>query len=111
MFVVLSFMCQRFFSGVVSEQAEKSARAAWVNSKKGRDNLWSLVSGRMLQGKLSESRDVERIILCRHLLNLVHKDCLRRQGHDLDEEDQRILNGSWEAVQRNLDRPDNEDEV
>ncbi|KAF8427310.1 cohesin loading factor-domain-containing protein [Tirmania nivea] len=87
MFVVLSFMCQRFFSGVVSEQAEKSARAAWVNSKKGRDNLWSLVSGRMLQ------------------------DCLRRQGHDLDEEDQRILNGSWEAVQRNFDRPENEDGI
>lgn len=44
-------MCHRFFNGVVSEQAEKSARAAWINSKKGRDNLWTLVSGRMLQGK------------------------------------------------------------
>ena len=33
-FLVLSFMCNRFFNGVVSEQAEKSARAAYVNARK-----------------------------------------------------------------------------
>ena len=44
-------MCHRFFNGVVSEQAEKSARAAYLNSKKGKDNMWSLMSGRMLEGK------------------------------------------------------------
>lgn len=49
-FIVLSFMCHRFFNGVVSEQAEKSARAAYLNSKKGKDNMWSLMSGRMLEG-------------------------------------------------------------
>lgn len=50
-FVILAFMCKRFFSGVVSEQAEKSARAALQNANRGRDNLWSYVSGEMYAGE------------------------------------------------------------
>ncbi|RPB16123.1 hypothetical protein P167DRAFT_469987, partial [Morchella conica CCBAS932] len=46
-YIVLNFMCQRFFTGVVSEQAEKSARAALQNAMKGRDGLWSLMGGEM----------------------------------------------------------------
>jgi hypothetical protein len=44
-------MCDRFFKGVVSEQAEKSAKAAYQNAKKGRDSLWALMSGEMYAGK------------------------------------------------------------
>ena len=50
-FILLSFMCHRFFSGVVSEQAEKSARAALQNATRGRDSLWSLMGGEMFAGK------------------------------------------------------------
>lgn len=51
-FLVLSFMYSRFFAGVVSEQAEKSAKAAMQNAKKGRDSLWTLMGGEMVAGEL-----------------------------------------------------------
>lgn len=54
-FIVLSFMCHRFFSGVVSDQAEKSAKAALQNASRGRDSLWTLVAGEMYAGKLLPS--------------------------------------------------------
>lgn len=50
-YIVLSFMYHRFFAGVVSEQAEKSARAALQNAKKGRDDLWTLMAGEMYAGE------------------------------------------------------------
>lgn len=49
-FIVLNFMCSRFFAGVVSEQAEKSAKAALQNAMKGRDGLWTLMGGEMYAG-------------------------------------------------------------
>lgn len=80
-FIVLNFMCHRFFSGVVSEQAEKSAKAAWQNAKKGRDMLWTLMGGQM------------------------YADCLARKGNDLEESRQRAMNGEARvAVVRNLTR-------
>lgn len=51
-FIVLNFMCHRFFAGVVSEQAEKSAKAALQNAMKGRDSLWTLMGGEMYAGEL-----------------------------------------------------------
>lgn len=51
-FIVLNFMCHRFFAGVVSEQAEKSAKAALQNAMKGRDGLWTLMGGEMYAGKI-----------------------------------------------------------
>ncbi|KAL7266216.1 hypothetical protein RUND412_011247 [Rhizina undulata] len=67
-YVILSFMCHRFFTGVVSEQAEKSSRAALLNAKKGRDDLWTLMGGEM------------------------YADCLARKGSELDAERQREIN-------------------
>jgi hypothetical protein len=67
-FIVLNFMCHRFFAGVVSEQAEKSARAALQNAKKGRDTLWALMGGQM------------------------YADCLARKGHEVEEMRQRQIN-------------------
>lgn len=98
-FIVLSFMCHRFFNGVVSEQAEKSARAAYLNSKKGKDNMWSLMSGRMLEGNFHKKPD--RWL---RLLTWTSLDCLARQGHELDEEESRVLHASWEVVTQNLCR-------
>lgn len=67
-FIVLNFMCHRFFSGVVSEQAEKSAKAAWQNAKRGRDTLWTLMGGQM------------------------YADCLARKGNDLEAMRQQQMN-------------------
>lgn len=80
-FIILSFMCQRFFQGVVSEQAEKSARAALQNANKGRDNLWSYVAGEM------------------------YADCLARKGNVFEEQKQRQMNADNAAkVVQNLTR-------
>jgi len=80
-FIVLNFMCHRFFSGVVSEQAEKSAKAAWQNAKKGRDTLWTLMGGQM------------------------YADCLGRKGNDLEAMRQQQMNGETSLqVIKNLTR-------
>ncbi|KAG0129830.1 cohesin loading factor [Tuber indicum] len=80
-FILLSFMCHRFFSGVVSEQAEKSARAALQNATRGRDSLWSLMGGEMFA------------------------DCLARKGNEYEAMRQRDLNEEpRNAVVANLTR-------
>ena len=80
-FIVLNFMCHRFFAGVVSEQAEKSAKAAMQNAKKGRDTLWTYMGGQM------------------------YADCLARKGNDLEEARQRDMNEvARRQVVRNLTR-------
>lgn len=80
-FIVLNFMCHRFFAGVVSEQAEKSAKAAMQNAKKGRDTLWTYMGGQM------------------------YADCLARKGNDLEEARQRDMNEvARQQVVRNLTR-------
>jgi len=80
-FIVLNFMCSRFFSGVVSEQAEKSAKAAMQNAKKGRDTLWTLMGGQM------------------------YADCLERKGEEVDAMGQKESNLEVRAaVIRNLTR-------
>jgi hypothetical protein len=80
-FIVLNFMCHRFFSGVVSEQAEKSAKAAMQNAKKGRDTLWTFMGGQM------------------------YADCLGRKGNDHEEARQRGMNEiARKEVVRNLTR-------
>lgn len=40
--------------------------------------------------------------------NVGHKDCLARQGHELEDEDVRVLRANWEAVERNLGRAGDE---
>ena len=45
-------MFDRFFKGVVGEQAEKSARASQSMAKKGRDRLWLCVASGCLAGSL-----------------------------------------------------------
>ncbi|KAI5849558.1 cohesin loading factor [Morchella snyderi] len=80
-YIVLNFMCQRFFTGVVSEQAEKSARAALQNAMRGRDGLWSLMGGEM------------------------YADCLARKGNEFDAMRQRHVNEEMRsAVLANLTR-------
>ncbi|KAF8248864.1 hypothetical protein K440DRAFT_599777 [Wilcoxina mikolae CBS 423.85] len=80
-FIVLNFMCHRFFAGVVSEQAEKSAKAAMQNAKKGRDTLWTYMGGQM------------------------YADCLGRKGNDIEESRQRQMNEvAKKEVVRNLTR-------
>jgi hypothetical protein len=80
-FIVLNFMCHRFFNGVVSEQAEKSAKAAMQNAKKGRDTLWTLMGGQM------------------------YADCLARKGNEIEEIRQRQMNEDARVqVIRNLTR-------
>jgi hypothetical protein len=80
-FIVLNFMCHRFFNGVVSEQAEKSAKAAMQNAKKGRDTLWTLMGGQM------------------------YADCLARKGNEVEESKQRQMNEDARVqVIRNLTR-------
>jgi deoxyxylulose-5-phosphate synthase len=59
--LVLNFMCWKFFTGVVSEQAEKSARASQVLARKIQDALWISVADGVLaetletQGKWAEA--------------------------------------------------------
>ncbi|KAA8913163.1 cohesin loading factor [Sphaerosporella brunnea] len=80
-FIVLNFMCHRFFNGVISEQAEKSAKAAMQNAKKGRDTLWTLMGGQM------------------------YADCLARKGNEIEEVRQRQMNEDARVqVVRNLVR-------
>ncbi|CCX09270.1 Similar to MAU2 chromatid cohesion factor homolog; acc. no. O94459 [Pyronema omphalodes CBS 100304] len=58
-YIILNFMSHRFFSGVVSEQAEKSSKAAMQNARRGRDNLWTLMGGEMYADCLSRKGDHE----------------------------------------------------
>lgn len=80
-YIILSFMCHRFFAGVVSEQAEKSAKAALQNAKRGRDSLWTLMGGEM------------------------YADCLERKGNELEARKQREMNEeSRRSVVQNMRR-------
>lgn len=60
--ITLSVMCSRFFSGVVGDQAEKSAKAASVQAMKSGNVLWMSVADGMLaqcyevQGKKVEAQ-------------------------------------------------------
>ena len=64
--ITLNLMGWNFFKGVVSEQAEKSARASLNLAKKGRDTLWMGVANGVLaetlerQGKREEADVVRR---------------------------------------------------
>jgi hypothetical protein len=49
-FICLAFMSHRFFANIVSEQAEKATKAAYINAKKCQDSLWQNVAGEMLAG-------------------------------------------------------------
>ena len=53
MCMVLNIMSWKFFSGVIGEQADKSARASLTLAKKGGDSLWSCVAN----GVLAETLD------------------------------------------------------
>jgi hypothetical protein len=59
---ILNVMCSKFFTGVVGEQAEKSARAAAVQAQKTGSLLWMSVGTGMLakclevQGKVMEAQ-------------------------------------------------------
>ncbi|RDL35012.1 Uncharacterized protein BP5553_06943 [Venustampulla echinocandica] len=60
--ITLNVMCSRFFSNVVGDQAEKSAKAASVQAQKSGSALWRSVADGMLarcyevQGKESEAQ-------------------------------------------------------
>ncbi|KAE8446148.1 hypothetical protein EG329_012521 [Mollisiaceae sp. DMI_Dod_QoI] len=60
--ITLNVMCSRFFSGVVGDQAEKSAKAASVQAQKSGNVLWMSVADGMLaqcyevQGKKAEAQ-------------------------------------------------------
>ncbi|KAH8600934.1 cohesin loading factor [Bisporella sp. PMI_857] len=64
--ITLSVMCSRFFVSVVGEQAEKSAMAAWVQTKKAGNPLWTSVAGGLLarclelNGKPAEASETLR---------------------------------------------------
>ncbi|KAI9718928.1 MAG: hypothetical protein M1812_003812 [Candelaria pacifica] len=59
--ITLNFMSWKFFRGVISEQAEKSAKAATTLARKGHDSLWTSVADGMLantlevQGRFAEA--------------------------------------------------------
>lgn len=61
---ILNVMCSKFFTGVVGEQAEKSAKAAAVQAQKSGSLLWMSVGTGMLakclevQGKMAEAQPV-----------------------------------------------------
>lgn len=60
--ITLNVMCSRFFSNVVGDQAEKSAKAASMHAQKSGSALWRSVADGMLarcyevQGKKSEAQ-------------------------------------------------------
>ncbi|KAI9808690.1 MAG: hypothetical protein M1825_003842 [Sarcosagium campestre] len=60
--IILHFVSWKFFTGVVSPQAEKSVRAAWQLAKRGDNDLWvSVAEGMMadtleVQGKTAEAQ-------------------------------------------------------
>jgi hypothetical protein len=53
--VILNFMCYRFFTGVVGDQAEKSARAGLKLARREGNPLWVSVA----EGMLSDTLDVQ----------------------------------------------------
>ena len=59
MCMVLNIMSWKFFSGVVGEQAEKSARASQQLAKKGKDALWLCVASRVLAETLEAAGRIE----------------------------------------------------
>jgi hypothetical protein len=62
--ITLSIMCNKYFTGVVGEQAEKSAMAASIQAKKSKNILWQSVADSMFaaaletQGKRTEAQQV-----------------------------------------------------
>lgn len=50
--MVLNIMSWKFFSGVIGEQADKSARASLTLAKKGGDSLWTCVAAGVLADTL-----------------------------------------------------------
>ena len=59
MCLVLNIMSWKFFSGVVGEQAEKSARAGQALAKKCADNLWGCVAAGVLAETLDAAGRIE----------------------------------------------------
>ena len=59
MCVVLNIMSWKFFSGVVGEQAEKSARAGQALAKKSADTLWTCVAAGILAETLEAAGRIE----------------------------------------------------
>ena len=63
--ITLNVMCNRFFSGVIGDQAEKSALAASMQAKNSGNALWKSVASGMLaqsyevQGKKEKAREAE----------------------------------------------------
>lgn len=64
--MTLSFLSWKFFSGVVGEQAEKSAKTSHITAKIGMDRLWMSVSAGVLgatleiQGRIKEAEAVKQ---------------------------------------------------
>jgi hypothetical protein len=48
--LALGVMTSRYFINTSTEQAEKMGLMVYVNAKKGKDELWQLVSGNLLAG-------------------------------------------------------------
>ena len=59
MCIVLNIMSWKFFSGVIGEQADKSARASQTLAKKGGDVLWSCVAAGVLAETLEAAGKIE----------------------------------------------------
>jgi hypothetical protein len=53
--ITLNVMCDRFFHGVVGDQAKKSAEAAVAQAKRSGNSLWKSVAN----GMLSQCYDVQ----------------------------------------------------
>lgn len=57
--MVLNIMSWKFFSGVIGEQADKSARASLALAKRGGDSLWSCVAAGVLAETLEAAGRIE----------------------------------------------------
>jgi hypothetical protein len=72
--ITLNLMCNKFFVGIVGDQAEKSAMAASVQAKKSGNRLWMSVADGLLarsfdiEGKKSEAQRV--MAEATHLANM-----------------------------------------
>lgn len=63
--IVLNIMSWKFFSGVVGDQAEKSARASQSLAKKGGDTLWMSTASGLLAKTLEAAGKVDEAEACR----------------------------------------------
>lgn len=95
-FICLAFMSHRFFANIVSDQAEKAARAAFFNAKKSQDSLWQSVAGEMLAGNYSQLLGCDSVLT--QLL-----DCLARKGdHEASYTQRKDVHSHQVAVAQNL---------